>query len=60
MQDTELRSHLVLQSARLETYEQVRDEIVNVCVARGAISSSAAGGPAPMEVGALGAKGGRG
>ena len=44
--DVSLREHLVLQSARLTTFAELKEELCNVCRSREPVN----GGPVPMDV----------
>lgn len=55
-----LQQHILLQSDRLNTYGDVRDEVTNYIIHKAAQvgdNASDGGGPAPMDVGAVDRKG---
>ena len=54
MQDAMLRQHLIMHASRLDTFSKLREEVQDIARARGA-----AGGVAPMQVGAVQGKKGK-
>ena len=49
VRDPEIRSHLILHGARLNTYQTVREEVRNIMLTRASLATT----PTPMDISAL-------